>query len=132
MNSADSFSSDYATARGKFRDAAREAGGQLDSVGHPQPGPDGGDLSTDIAWFGPRSAPAVLVMISATHGVEGFCGSGAQIDWLRRGEASRLPKDVAVLMIHVVNPYGFAWLIPALDEADSQVFPRRRRFDSMG
>jgi len=110
MNSADSFSPDYAIARGKFRDAAREAGGQLDSVGHPERGPDGGDLSTDIAWFGPRSASSALVMISATHGVEGFCGSGAQVDWLRRGEASRLPPGVAMLMIHAVNPFGFAWL----------------------
>jgi hypothetical protein len=79
-------------------------------VSHPQRGPDGRDLSTDIAWFGPRAAQAVLVMISATHGVEGFCGSGAQVDWLRRGEASRLPVGIAVLMIHAINPYGFAWL----------------------
>ena len=49
-------------------------------------------------------------MISATHGAEGFCGSGAQVDWLRRGESSRLPNGVAVLMIHAINPYGFAWL----------------------
>jgi hypothetical protein len=110
MNSADSFSSDFAIARGKFRDAARRAGGQSDSVAHPERGPDGGELSTDIAWFGPRSSPAVLVMVSATHGVEGFCGSGAQVDWLQRGEASRLPSGVAVLMIHAVNPFGFAWL----------------------
>jgi hypothetical protein len=25
-----------------------------------------------------------LVMISGAHGVEGFCGSGAEVDWLRR------------------------------------------------
>ena len=110
MNSADSFAADYAEARAKFLDAAREAGGTLDSVGHPERGPDGGELATDVAWFGPRTAPAVLVMISATHGVEGFCGSGAQVDWLRRGEAARLPSGVAVMMIHAINPYGFAWL----------------------
>ena len=110
MNAADSFAPDYAQARAKFREAVREAGGTLDSVPHPDRGPDGGDLSTDVAWFGPRSAPALLVMISATHGVEGFCGSGAQVDWLRRGEAARLPPDLAVLMIHAINAYGFAWL----------------------
>ena len=109
MNSAESFSASYAEARAKFRAAAGAAGGRLESVAHPEPGPDGGDLTTDIAWFGPK-ADKVLLMISATHGVEGFCGSGAQVDWLRRGEAAALPADVAVLMIHAINPYGFAWL----------------------
>jgi len=110
MNSADSFAVDYAGAREKFRAAVGEAGGVLESVAHPDKGPDGGDLATDVAWFGPRSAKRVLVLVSATHGVEGFCGSGAQVDWLRRGEASRLPRDVGVLIIHAINPYGFAWL----------------------
>ena len=110
MNSASSFAADYNEARARFRDAAHEAGGALESVTHPEAGPEGGPLTTDVAWFGPRSAASVLVMVSATHGVEGFCGSGAQVDWLRRGEASRLPGGVAVLMIHAVNPFGFAWL----------------------
>jgi len=110
MNSADSFSADYPEARAKFLQAATEAGGALEAMIHPERGPTGGELATDTAWFGPRDAPAVLVMISGTHGVEGFCGSGAQIDWLRRGGAAGLPAGVAVLMIHAVNPYGFAWL----------------------
>ena len=55
-------------------------------------------------------------MVSGTHGVEGFCGSGAQIDWLRRGEAASLPVDVAALMVHAVNPYGFAWLRRVTEE----------------
>jgi Protein of unknown function (DUF2817) len=110
MNSADSFSADYPQARTKFLEAAAGAGGALEAMVHPERGPGGGELATDVAWFGPRDAPAVLVMISGTHGVEGFCGSGAQVDWLRRGGASGLPAGVAVLMIHAVNPYGFAWL----------------------
>jgi hypothetical protein len=110
MNSAMSFSATYAEARAKFRAAATEAGGALESWAHPEPAPDGGDLSCDTAWFGARAAERVLVMISATHGVEGFCGSGAQVDFLRRGELARLASDQAVLMIHAINPYGFAWL----------------------
>lgn len=110
MNSADSFSADYQQARAKFLHAAKEAGGALDSIPHPERGPDGGALATDVAWFGPRGAASVLVLISGTHGVEGFCGSGAQVDWLRRGGAGDLPRDVAVMAIHAVNPYGFAWL----------------------
>jgi hypothetical protein len=110
MNSAESFSPDYATARAKFLAAARDAGATLEAVAHPERGPDGGELATDVAWIGPRVAEAVLVMISATHGAEGFCGSGAQVDWLRREEYRTLPDGAAVLIVHAINPYGFAWL----------------------
>jgi hypothetical protein len=110
MKSAESFSPDYQAARVKFLEAARGAGAALETVAHPERGPDGGELATDAAWIGPREAEAVLVMISATHGVEGFCGSGAQIDWLRREEYRALPDGTAVLIIHAINPYGFAWL----------------------
>jgi hypothetical protein len=110
MNSAASFSTDYSEARGKFCAEAARAGGSIERLSHPERGPDNRDLSTDIAWFGSRSAESVLVTISGTHGVEGFCGSGAQIDWMRRGEASRVPAGLGILMIHAVNPYGFAWL----------------------
>jgi len=48
-------------------------------------------------------------LISGTHGVEGYCGSGAQVDWLRREEFKVLPADTGVLIIHAINPYGFAW-----------------------
>ncbi len=109
MNSAESFSASYPEARHKFLAAAKDARGHLERVAHPERGPSGGDLSTDVAWFGPRDADRVLVMISGTHGVEGYCGSGAQVDWLRRGEVSRVPAGTAVMMVHAINPFGFAW-----------------------
>ena len=110
MNPAESFSADYQEARRKFHAEAHKAGGTIDSVTHPLRGPDSGEIATDVAWFGPRNAEAVLVLISGTHGVEGFCGSGAQVDLLRRGRIGRLPKAAAVMLIHAINPYGFAWL----------------------
>jgi hypothetical protein len=116
MNAAESFSGDYAEARAKFLEAAKQAGAELDRFENPERGPDGGELSTDVAWIGPRSAEKVLVMISATHGAEGFCGSGAQVDWLRRGEVRDLPNGTAVLLIHAINPYGFAWLRRVTEE----------------
>ncbi|MBX3485572.1 M14 family metallopeptidase [Phenylobacterium sp.] len=103
------FSATYAEARDKFLAAARGAGASLSAYVHPERGPDGGELATDVAWIGPTDARAVFVMVSATHGVEGHCGSGAQIDWLRRGEAAHLPAGAAALIVHAINPYGFAW-----------------------
>ena len=110
------FSATYAEARAKFREAAGQTRATLDAVTNPNTGPDGGDLTTDIAWIGPRDADKVLVMLSATHGVEGFCGSGAQVDWLRRGEWATLPQGMAVLLVHAINPYGFAWLRRVTEE----------------
>jgi hypothetical protein len=109
MNFSDSFSKTYSEARAKFVDAAARTCGALERISYPENGPDGEELSCDVAWFGPRDAERVLVLISGTHGVEGFCGSGAQIATLRRGETTGLPAGLAVLMIHAINPYGFAW-----------------------
>ena len=103
------FSNSYAEARSRFVNAARDAQATLTTVIHPRVGPDGGVLSSDIAWVGPEDAAKVLVVISGTHGVEGFFGSAVQAEWLRRPEFRELPRDIAVLFIHAINPYGFAW-----------------------
>jgi hypothetical protein len=103
------FANDFGTARQYFLDAAREARAVIDSYTHPLRGRHDEPLTTDVAWLGRQDAPRVLVLASGTHGVEGYCGSGAQVDWLRRGEAARLPTETAALLIHAINPYGFAW-----------------------
>jgi hypothetical protein len=116
MTIAECFSSDYQQARLKFRAAAQTAGGVLREMINPNLGPLGGRLFTDSAWFGPANAASVLVLISGTHGVEGFCGSGAQINWMKSGDAAALPRDMAVLLIHAINPFGFAWLRRVTEE----------------
>jgi len=109
MIGADSFSSSYSEAREKFQEAVAAARGSAESFKHPRSGPGGEELAVDAAWFGPSDASRVLILISGTHGIEGYCGSGAQVDWLRREEFKLLPADTCVLMIHAINPYGFAW-----------------------
>lgn len=107
--SANVFSPDYAAARETFRAAALDAGAHLSAFPLDVRGPTGGELSTDVAWLGPEDASKVLVLASGVHGVEGYCGSGVQVAWLRRGEAAALPEGVAAMLVHAVNPYGFAW-----------------------
>jgi len=72
MASLDSFSRSYGEARDKFCKSAAAAGGDLGSFRHPDAGPDGGALSTGVAWFGPAEATRVVVLISGTHGIEGY------------------------------------------------------------
>ncbi|MDX1423670.1 MAG: DUF2817 domain-containing protein [Kiloniellales bacterium] len=71
------FSRGYPEARQRFLASAGAAGAELETRAHPAAGPEGEALATDLAWLGPKDAERVLVTISATHGVEGFCGSGA-------------------------------------------------------
>ncbi len=104
------FSRDYEEARQRFLDRAGAAGAALDARAHPSTGPKGEALATDLAWLGPPDAKRVLVTISATQGVEGFCGAGAQVGWLESGLYREQPAGTAHLMIHAINPHGFAWL----------------------
>jgi len=103
------FPADYREARAKFLAAAASAGALTEAIQHPLRGPHGEKLFTDVAWTGPRDARAALVTISATHGVEGYCGTGCQVAWLEEGLHRDLPKGVAVLAIHAINPHGYAW-----------------------
>jgi hypothetical protein len=104
------FSEDYAQARRRFLSACKTAGAKLRAYANPARGPRAEELVTDVAWIGPDDARFVLATVSATHGVEGFCGSAAQIDWLMHGGPGRLPDGMAALLIHAINPHGFAWL----------------------
>jgi len=109
MNPADAFSQSYSEARAKFRASAAAGGAALSVLVHPLKGPHGEDLACDVARFGPDDAEAVLWINSATHGVEGYCGSGVQVGMLALGWHRRLPPGVALLLTHAINPHGFAW-----------------------
>ena len=106
------FSTDYSQARERFRTAAEAAGATLTAYPHPtQMGPQGEPLAVDVARLGPDKPRAVIITTSATHGVEGFAGSGCQVGWLRSDLLrDARPEDVTVVCVHAINPYGFAWL----------------------
>src|SRR5579885_1502749 len=110
------FSADYREAREKFLHAVGLVGGALRHYPNPLRGPAEEELATDAAWFGPSEAGKVLVTVSGTHGVEGFCGSGAQLDWLLGPGTAPLPPDTAMLFVHAINPHGFAWLRRVTEE----------------
>lgn len=110
MTVASYFSSDYDEARGKFLGAAASAGAEIAHIRNPARGPGGGELFTDTAWVGPKDAARVLVTMSATHGVEGFCGSGVQVGWFDKNLHMEMEDGFALLAIHAINPHGFAWL----------------------
>ena len=104
------FSSDYTEARQKFLAAATARGCAL--TGHLNPhvkGPRGEDLFVDVAVAGPVGGQVGLLLISGTHGVEAYAGSACQVGWLKSERNDAWPPELKVVMIHALNPYGFAW-----------------------
>lgn len=103
------FSADYPTARSRFRAAVAAVGGHHAQYRHPHAtGAEGEELTIDIGHIGDRSGERQLVLISGTHGLEGFAGSALQTGWLSRHAAAGLPPGIGVLLVHGLNPYGFS------------------------
>lgn len=102
------FSPDYTTARARFREAARAAGARLDELPLEARGPAGEPLTIDIACLGARRASRVMLHTSGIHGVEAFAGAAIQLAAL--ASPPQLPNGCALVLVHVINPYGMAWL----------------------
>lgn len=136
------FSQTYAEARAKLRDAAGRARLRVQSILHPLPGRDGELLATDVVRDGPPDARRLLIVSSACHGVEGFCGSGVQVALLHDEAWRRMAREagVAVLYVHALNPFGFSWWRRTTQEnVDlnrnfmdfSQPLPRNKAYDAI-
>ena len=84
------FSASYAEARKKFIESAQALGGRTESIPNPYTGPEGEPIFMDVVLLGDKDAQRTLVVISGTHGVEGFAGSAIQTGILREVIASPL------------------------------------------
>jgi len=101
MATSDFFADTYAAAREKFLAAAGAA--RCDISSYPLPnhtGPYGEELTIDVGKLGPAEPHALLVLISGTHGVEGFCGSGCQVGFL----TDRLYEALPVALEYGTKP----------------------------
>lgn len=110
MHPNQAFASTYSEARSKFLEMAAACSLKAESWRNPASGPDGEGLWTDVVTLGAADAPMVLLANSATHGVEGFCGAGSLTGWLGTAPQDTIPEAVRVVLVHAINPYGFAWL----------------------
>lgn len=99
------FPSDYLAARSAFR--ARAAHTEHNTHNIAAPGPNGEVLSIDSAYLGNPEPHQLVIITSGIHGVEGYAGSALQQLWLAEF-SSELPIDTGVLLVHALNPHGFA------------------------
>ncbi len=104
-----SFSASYLEAREKFLKECGARSLKVDSRINPHArGVHGEELCIDTVRIGAENAAKTLLLLSGTHGVEGYCGSGVQVALLKEGHFNDLPDDLSVIMIHAMNPYGFS------------------------
>jgi hypothetical protein len=104
------FSLDYFEARERFRLTMDRLEAPTEAVPVQVRGPEDAELTIDVARLGSPRAGRLLVLSSGLHGAEGFFGSAAQLHWLACSKwLPRLPEGIAVLLLHGLNPFGFAW-----------------------
>lgn len=109
LNSAASyFVRDFSACQQQFRLAYQDYAGKKQHQFYALD-VDVNELGTDIVYLGEETADTVFVLISGTHGVEGYCGSAIQRFLLAQLAALQLPADVAILMVHSLNPWGMHW-----------------------
>ena len=112
-NPLDLFSPGYRAAASRFREAAARIGAHLtrhairENTEEPP-------LTIDVATIcsariGSATPRQTVIVSSDVHGVEGFFGSAIQLGWLSRvASGAALPDGLSVVLIHAVNPFGFA------------------------
>ena len=123
--SAKFYRDEYDDARRLFREHAAAAGAALHILplegecwggmcGDPDAFKGDKRLTVDVAVLPSTtsglSGPLLLHM-SGVHGVEGHAGSAIQIKWLDMvaKKEVELPKGTAVVLVHLMNPYGFKY-----------------------
>jgi len=119
------FSDNYAEARKRFLDICEFSRATINAYRQDQVNPDVPiDLTVDTARLGPTNASRTLVLISGTHGVEGFCGSACQLAFAMSESCHCIPADTSIFFIHALNPFGFA----ALRRFDAENIDLNRNF----
>ena len=114
MSASHWFSKSYTEAKKRFHESVN----QLESLGHQVQrdslsldlvGPDGEDLTIDIAVLGSLTSNKLLLYTSGIHGVEGFAGSAIQLSVIDMLKNQKLIEDYCIIFVHIINPFGMAW-----------------------
>jgi hypothetical protein len=98
----------YSQLRASFLKAAHHRGARLHAYPHPLKGVENENLCTDVAVAGDPNAEKWIVVVSGTHGVEGYYGSICQTRFLLEQDVSPA-AGVGILFIHLINPWGTSW-----------------------
>lgn len=92
------FSKDYFSARKKFLEDTKKFKKSKAKIID--------DLTIDFALHETKKKETLLVLVSATHGVEGYTGSAVQLFFLEK-YFEKIKDKYSVFLAHAINPYGF-------------------------
>ena len=101
--------SQYFASKDLFTRKAKVASAEIISLPLSAKGLKGEKLSIDIAWIGPSHPRKVLLLVAGVHGVEGNAGCAVQETIFNDLKDYTIPTDVALVFIHLVNPWGFSF-----------------------
>ena len=109
MKARDVTPADYFEARRRFTEAAQVLNAWSQAYPIAAVGPRGEPLTLDIAYLGPGQPRRLVIVSSATHGVEGYAGSAIQLAFLRRYGGAMRGGNTGLLLVHAINPYGYVY-----------------------
>jgi hypothetical protein len=104
------FSPDYFAARVRFRRAVDHAGWELNSHPVAARGPEGQELTVDVAHTPAEPGSPTLLLTTGLHGPEGFFGSAVACALLHGGIWTAKRPKVRIVLVHALNPFGFSHL----------------------
>ncbi len=93
------FSNNYLEARYKFREACKKA--KLNS--YSKEVIDG--LTIDFATSETKKKDKLIILMSGTHGVEGYIGSATQL-WFIEKILPKIKSKTSIGFVHCLNPFG--------------------------
>ncbi|MCH7882829.1 DUF2817 domain-containing protein [Patescibacteria group bacterium] len=102
----------YIQAREAFLKTAENRGVKVTSyVLTGVRGKYGEELAIDVVYIGPTEPVRLIGVSSGVHGIEAYAGSLIQEHTLKEHfDGLSLPKDIGLLFIHIINPFGASWL----------------------
>jgi predicted deacylase len=103
---------DYFTARERFIAASTAAGFEQQALPIEAPSPTDEPLTIDVACLRSQQPNSAIVISSGLHGVEAPFGAAVQLAFLHQLSASpawRPRPNCGVILLHALNPFGFAW-----------------------
>lgn len=103
------FSNCYETARQRFIEVLKQTGWSHEAHAIDARGPTGAELTIDVGIRRSAEPKRTVVISSGLHGVEGFFGSAVQMSLLDDQQWLCNSNETTVVMIHALNPFGFAW-----------------------
>jgi hypothetical protein len=102
------FPASYLESRRAFLGLLQGVEAELWQFRCPESGPDDEELFFDVARIGPSEATKLLVLSTGLHGVEGPVGL-PMLQLACQDYARQLAPDVGLLIMHAMDPFGFAW-----------------------